>query len=38
MGPNNQMMNRQMNQMQGPSRQLSMPSIWSKIKIADKAE
>jgi hypothetical protein len=43
MGPNSQMMNQNMNpnnmnQMQGPSRQLSMPNIWMKIKLADKAE
>lgn len=38
MGPNSQMMNQNMNQMQGPSRQLSMPSIWMKIKLADKVE
>ena len=31
-------MNQNMNQMQGPSRQLSMPNIWMKIKLADKAE
>jgi hypothetical protein len=34
----NQPMNQQMNQMQGPSRQLSMPNIWMKIKLADKVQ